>query len=154
MTSRHGLSVIELLIAVAMVTLIASATLPRAVQASQRAGLAELSTTVDDLVNAEWAHHAARGHWIAADYWSPRETVDRQTVLWPGHHPLNALDWQPTGPLRGHYRVEVTEDRHLAVIGQTDLDEDGQPATWAYEYWRDASGQGHVRFGFEDPGEV
>ena len=136
---------IELTIAVAMVGLIASSTVPRYLDATRTAARAELSATVDGIVNAQWAHEAAQGSWVAAELWAPRTRLDGQAATWPGHHPLDTIGWAPAGPLRGHYRVQVFGGHRLLVEGQTDLDADGVPANATYDYWREDSGQARVR---------
>ena len=142
---KRGFSPVELTISMAMVSIIALSTVPRYQEATRSVARAELTTTVNGIVNAQWAHEAATGSWVEAENWSPRTHLDQEATKWPSHHPLDAIGWAPEGPLRGHYRVQVYGKHRLLVEGQIDMDGDGLPAGHAYDYWREDSGHAELR---------
>ena len=92
-----------------------------------KAKLSELGENVNAIRTAELSHHASEGRFVSVEL-HPRElaALDQRGVPWPVGSGFDDLGWDPDGPVRAAYSVEVSPDgTDFVVHGWADVDDDG-----------------------------
>lgn len=128
-----GFSLIELLIAVAIIGVLASIAIPRFRDMQLRSKRGEVFVNMKAIAVAEVTHRDLYGTWVAAE-WNPPGAPTRVQRVWnPTRTGWAELEWAPDGRVRCKYRV-VHRVRNrgdwVRVRGQCDLDGDGRRANW------------------------
>ncbi len=123
MRRRHGFSLVELLIVVAIIGILASLAVPNFLILQSKAKRAEVPANVSGIWVAEIAYDAMEDGFVA---------LSTNPTAPPGRH-LRAfelsgtgwreLGWQPDGDLRGSYSVDISLTE-FTVFGEGDVDGD------------------------------
>jgi len=127
---RRGFTLIEMIVVVAIITVLGSIAIPRYIEVQNRARRAELPTIIDSLYTAQKSYHAANDAYLVIPTNTPRDTPNRQLAVWPDNTEFNKLDWHSDGQVRGVYRLEGDGENTFRIIGESDVDNDGTRAQY------------------------
>jgi type II secretory pathway pseudopilin PulG len=127
-----------------VIGIVAAVAIPNFIAMQMKAKRAEVPGNVDGIATAQLAYDAAFDTFIPV---SSREEAEaelrrggREPRAWKGGGAWGTLGWQPDGPVRGAYWVEVVEGE-LGVFGICDIDTDGDFAEYR---WSTESGTRQV----------
>jgi len=129
-----GFTLVELMIAVAIIGLLASIALPNFLRYQLKAKSAEASTNLHGIMVAEEAYATEFGEFIDASA-SPAAYGGRHPVpfsdVGPSGANFAALGWQPSGPVYFQYSVTVSGSAYTAEAA-SDLDGNGTAQVWGF----------------------
>lgn len=137
---RRGFTLIELVIAIAILSILTSIAMPRYSATRHRAMRAEVPLITDSLRDVQLGWHAANDAWLTAPTFAPRLLPDAEAVPWQPGATYAALGFRPDGAVRGVYRILEDAEHGFEVTGRCDVDEDGVLA----EYYATSALQ-HIR---------
>ena len=101
-----GFTLMELLIAVAIVVILAGVGIPVYLKFMAGAKHAEASTNLSSIKMCEEAYKLANGVYRACAV-APRATPDQDAVAWTGNDDFDAIDFSVSGDVRFVYEVVV-----------------------------------------------
>ncbi len=78
-TKRAGFTLVELMIAVAIIGILAAIAIPRAHEWSLKAKSAEAPTNVDGIITAQIAYEASMDEFIDISDWHPTRSMKKET---------------------------------------------------------------------------
>ena len=130
MRSRHGFTLIELMIVVAIVGILAAIAIPNFLQMMLRAKRAELPANLDGVRTAEVGYHAEWGEFTSVQA-TPTAVPGRGTTVFTGsgYTGFEMLGWSADGQVRGIYmataaNTSVSAADDFTATAQTDVDGD------------------------------
>ena len=130
MRSRHGFTLIELMIVVAIVGILAAIAIPNFLQMMLRAKRAELPANLDGVRTAEIGYHAEWGEFTSVSA-TPPVVPGRATTVFTGsgYTGFEMLGWSADGQVRGIYmataaNTSVSAADDFTATAQTDVDGD------------------------------
>ena len=130
MRSRHGFTLIELMIVVAIVGILAAIAIPNFMQMMLRAKRAELPANLDGVRTAEVGYHAEWGEFTSVQA-TPTAVPGRGTTVFTGsgYMAFDMLGWKADGQVRGIYmataaNTSVSSADDFTATAQTDVDGD------------------------------
>jgi prepilin-type N-terminal cleavage/methylation domain-containing protein len=132
--STHGFTLIELIIAVAIVGILASIGVSGWSNAVRSTREAEATGIVEALVTAQLNHHSAFDTYIDCED-MPRSmgNVNKETAPWPAAGADAAIaSWQPPGEARGSYYCVANPRSDVDLICGGVIDGDGDGTGTAY----------------------
>jgi type IV pilus assembly protein PilA len=133
MRARHGFTLVELMIVVAIIGILAALAIPNYLSAQLKAKRAEIAPNVEGIRTAQLAYNSSYDMYLDCDA-APRSRaeMDKTAVPWVTDETSNwrELGWEPDGLVRGSY--ETNHDTYLGftVIGASDVDDDSNEAQW------------------------
>lgn len=131
MGRRQAFTFVEFLIVVAIVSILASVTIPNWFVIQRRAQRAELASHLSGIQTAEQAFHLANGRYLAEPEFQPDATPSDTLRTWDRDTHFDRLGWSPDGLVRGSYKVALTDpEQDFQVIGICDVDGDGELASY------------------------
>ena len=135
---RARFTVVEMMIAVAIVMILASLAVPGVQLMAMKAKRAEVPVNVDGIHTNAVAYEAAYGLYANGFVFVPTPVPGKAPVPWPSGTYFDGLEWRPDGDVRGQY---ATGTGTLAICvtalgwtgpdvlfesgGRSDIDEDG-----------------------------
>jgi prepilin-type N-terminal cleavage/methylation domain-containing protein len=127
---RTAFTLVELLIAVAIVGLLAALAIPNFYTAVLKSRRAEAKANLDGIATAELAYHAAHDAYVACAN-NPGSSLTK--VARPFNPALagwSALDYIPSGDVRCNYIVELFgTPQYFRASANCDVDDNNQTAT-------------------------
>lgn len=124
MSGRRAFTLIELLIIVAILSVLVAVAMPNYIELTYRSKRSELMLNASAIKHQELATEAAYDSFIEVpEYW-PDDTPGRMQRPWTAGSNFDALGWTPDGAVRGSYRV-LTTTSDFTVEGISDVDGDG-----------------------------
>ncbi len=129
MHRRHGFSLVELMITLAIVGILASIAIPMYREAQGRARLAEVPMLLDGIVSAEVAYEASHDAYVLVWEFRPDEVPGKHARAWDGAD-FDTLGWSPDGAVRGSYAVFPSDAYGVEVHGISDVDGDSAWSWW------------------------
>ena len=130
MRSRHGFTLIELMIVVAIIGILAAIAIPNFLQMMLRAKRAELPANLDGVRTAEIGYHAEWGEFTSASA-TPPAVPGRATTVFTGsgYAAFDLLGWSADGQVRAIYmatsaNVNVSTADDFTATAQSDIDGD------------------------------
>jgi len=142
---RTAFTLVELLIAVAIVGLLAALAIPNFQSAVLKSRRSEAKVNLDGIATAEIAYHAAYDAYVACAN-NPALPLTKQARPWNAALAgWPALDFSPSGDVRCNYIVELFgTPRYFRASANCDVDDNNRTATirrYGPEYsgdtWRD-----------------
>jgi type IV pilus assembly protein PilA len=128
--SKKGFSLVELMIVVAIIGILAAIAIPNFLTMQLKAKRGEVPGNVDGIKTSEVSYDAAFDGYLNAGV-SPRSTLDKTAVAWtPADANWTSLGWSPDGEVRGNYAVTGAVATNFNVTGNSDVDGDGNQATY------------------------
>ncbi|MFN7146418.1 MAG: type IV pilin protein [Myxococcota bacterium] len=126
--NRNGFSLIEMMIVLAIITVLTAIVMPNFRSLQNRAKRSEVPSNVDGIKMAELAYDAAFDTYLSLAP-APDSTPGKQFRNW--NHPTDfvQLGWMPDGQVRGSYSVDAVSGDYT-VHGASDVDEDGVQANY------------------------
>ena len=98
----------------------------------------EVITVTKGIYTAQRAYESRWDAYVDAPGYHPREALTRQKVIWPHEGELSEkLGYQPDGMVHGKYMSGADGQRAFEVIGQVDVDGDGQNAIYQISFDED-----------------
>ncbi len=127
MRSRAGLTLIEVLIALALFAALAAVAIPRMEEARKRTRRAEMQTNVRTIRTAlEATTFAKYGPTFGGAGPAPRadEELDERAVPWVTDPGFDFIGFAPEGKVRCNYIVNVDNPNDIYVRARCDVDDD------------------------------
>lgn len=128
MYSRRGMTLVELLVAVAIIGVLASIAIPLFATEALKARRAEVAPLVGGMVHAAIAYEAATDQQVEVLDFVPDSSPGKTPRAWITGTGFDTLGWGPDGEVRGSYRLEMKHDE-IHAEGACDVDADGD---WAW----------------------
>ena len=128
MPSRRGFTLLDLLVSIALMSVLATLAVPRFLTLRLAAQRAEVPANVASIRVSEIAYDAAQDSFVRADPHGGR--LDREAVPWGDATGFHALGWRPEGDVRGEYEVQL-DGNDFRVVGRCDVDDDDVIAEWS-----------------------
>jgi len=152
---KAGFSLIELMVAVAIIGTLASMAIPSFQRMQLRSRAAEGRTNLASLRTSQEGYFAEFGTYIGAAP-TPAAIPSGSRVPWPGGLGFDTIGWLPDGAIQFQYAVTIPGGGggvwSYTAEAASDLDEDGQINLWGYVK-QDAVGVGVVGvLGCQDTG--
>lgn len=132
-SSRRGVGLVELMIAVVLVAVIASVAIPRYLDLRRRAMRAEVVPMLRSIGVAQQSWQLAHGSWLGT---TPNPTTPVSGALrdFEVQRSWQELNWRPDGKVRCSYSSTVLDGgRRVRVDALCDLDGDRQVAILRHE---------------------
>jgi prepilin-type N-terminal cleavage/methylation domain-containing protein len=132
-SSRRGVGLVELMIAVALIAVIASVAIPRYLDLRRRAMRAEVVPMLRSIGLAQQSWQLAHGGWRSA---TPNPSTPVSGILreFEDQPDWQALSWRPDGKLRCSYSATLLDGgERVRVDALCDLDGDRQVAILRHE---------------------
>ena len=141
MRARLGFTMMELIVAVAIIGVLAAIGVPSWIQAQNRAKRAEVPGNVEGIRVAELAYYATFDTFVAETSWYPDAltggAADKQLRDWPAADSAGGftdLGWKPYGAVRAAYSIPDGDEDSFEVQATCDVDADGDTALfWCTE---------------------
>jgi type IV pilus assembly protein PilA len=127
---RHGFTLVELMIVVAIIGILAAIAVPSFVKMQWRAKRAEVPSNVDGIKTAQIAYDAAFDQFVTQTALHPTTTAGKAPRQWPVGSNFDTLGWTPDGEVRGQYKVSTTSTTDFLVTGRSDVDGDSTFASY------------------------
>jgi len=125
MRTSRGFTMMELIIAVAIVAILAAIAIPNYLAMQLKAKRAELPTNVESIKLAEVGFETAHEYYLNATA-HPRETPDKNAVAWTtDNEGFEGIGWRADSDVRGVYEVVDASNTEFTVQGVADCDGDG-----------------------------
>ena len=90
----------------------------------------ECSAHVDALSNAQIAHLQTHENFVYSPEYVPDSQPGPELRDWPEGTRFDTLGWSPSAGVRGAYRVIERSPNDFMITCITDVDGDGQRASW------------------------
>jgi prepilin-type N-terminal cleavage/methylation domain-containing protein len=129
-SKRCGFSVIEFMIAVALLCIVAAVGVPNFIEMQYRAKRAEVPANLEGIRVAAIAYRAAHGQLLGEDIPRPDAFPGKRERPWRGGSRFDALGWEPEGTVRGSYTLVVAQSDTFVVKGFCDVDGNGEQAVF------------------------
>lgn len=130
-------SLLELLVAVAVLAVLVALALPQVYGMQLRAKAAEVPVALDGILAAESAYHAAHDAWVFTlipDGYYPDAAVGKTARPWPAGSHFDVMGYKPDGEVYGTYWTTDLGNGMAAARGFTDVDADGVWPYWTGTY--------------------
>ena len=127
MTTRSGLTLIEVLVALALFALLAAVAIPRMEEARKRTRRAEMQTHVRGIRAAlEATTFSKYGPTFGGAGPSPRpdQELDERAVPWVSDAGFEFIGYAPDGDVRCNYVINVDNPNDIFVRARCDVDDD------------------------------
>ena len=85
---------------------------------------------MDGIKTAQLGYDAAFDRYVQQTAFHPGATVGKGQVGWTTGSAFDTLGWSPDGEIRGAYKVSTVSTTDFRVTGISDVDGDGQQATY------------------------
>ncbi len=124
--SRPGFSLVELMIVVAVISILAAIAIPNIISMQLKARRSEVPATIDGIRTCETAYELVFNDFVTTPT-SPRDDalLDKKLAPWLTSPEWTRLGYQPSGDVRGNYTVLATP-KDFIVYGHADVDDDGE----------------------------
>jgi type IV pilus assembly protein PilA len=124
--ARPGFSLVELMIVIAVISILAAIAVPNIISMQLKARRSEVPATIDGIRACETAYELVFNDFVTTPT-SPREDalLDRKLAPWLTSPEWTRLGYQPSGDVRGNYTVLATP-KDFTVYGHADVDDDGE----------------------------
>jgi len=143
LSSKRAFTLIELMIAVAIVGVLASIAIPNFHKQSLRAKQSESRLVLDGIATAEYAYAAAFDSYASAAS-NPGASLTKALRDWKRSEPdWEALDFEPAGQVRCNYSVAIygSTPEYFRADAYCDLDDDN--VSGILRYYSVESGRGY-----------
>ena len=101
----------------------------------------ELVTVTDGIYMQQIAHNNRHDTYVSAPTYYPRETLTKAKVEWPsGGEMETIMDFRPDGYVAGKYMTDTTSVISFEIVGEIDVDGDGQNAVYQVTYTEEQGG--------------
>ena len=138
---RQGFTIIELMLVVAILSMMAAMATPSFVAMMYRSKRIELVTIMDGIYTAQLEYNHTHDTYVSAPTFYPREALSKEKVAWPaGSEMEETLGYRPDGQVAGKYKTDMTSIIAFEVIGEIDVDGDGQNAVYQITYTEEDGG--------------
>lgn len=119
---RRGFTIVELMMVVAVVSILAAIAVPAVVEMQLKAKRAELPSNVEGMKVAWLAYEAANDISVAVPWYLPDAIPGKTLREWDEadvrYTPFNAIGFAPDGDVRGSYRIAAgTEGLPMCTCG-------------------------------------
>lgn len=129
----RGFTLIELMIAIAIIGILAGIAIPEFLRIQLRAKKTEVLLNTKGIAHAELAYYELYDGFVECDV-SPTTPLDRTLQDFdPTITGWDELEWAPDGKVRCHYSTQVYDNsvgQWVRAKGMCDLDNDNATATW------------------------
>lgn len=133
MIRRAGFSLIELMIAVAIVGVLASVAIPSFVRFQLRANSTEAVVNLASIGKAQATFFAEFGRYVSVTTPVPNAAPGSIRVAWPGVSDFDTLGWRPEGAVLFQYLSSTTTSPpRFTAEAMSDLDNDANRSYYAY----------------------
>lgn len=132
MKRRAGFTLVELMIAVAIIGILAAIAVPRAHEWSLKAKVAEAPTNVDGIITAQIAYEASMDAFVDISDWHPTRSMKKEAQEWTAGSEFDTIGWEPDGEVRCKYRATLKTNR-LRAQAKCDVDNDNKIARYRYD---------------------
>jgi type II secretory pathway pseudopilin PulG len=133
------MTIIELMLVIAIISLMAAVGGPNMLSMMYRSKRTEVITVTQGIYTSQRAYESRWDSYVDAPSYHPRETLTRKKVIWPHEGELSeSLGYQPDGMVHGKYMSGADSERAFEVIGQIDVDGDGENAIYQITFNEDS----------------
>ena len=128
--NRSGFTLIELMIVVAIVSILSSLGLASFTRMQVRAKRAELRSNVEAIRVAEGAYYAAFDTYLSETTYRPDDSPGKAARAWVSGTAFDDLGWRPDSHVRGSYKVVANGSVNFDVTGISEVNGDGHQAVY------------------------
>jgi type IV pilus assembly protein PilA len=130
--SRRGFSLIELMVAVAIIGILAAIAIPNFVRFQLRSKTSEAKTNLASIRTAEEGYFAEKGVFLAQPAPVPGGVLGSAPRPWTTGSSFDPLGWRPEGRVFFDYAVQAPVGDSFAAEAEGDLDGDATRSDFAY----------------------
>lgn len=130
MLRRQAFTLVEMMIAIAVIGVLAAIAIPIFEQTRLQAKRAELPAMMSGILVAAAGYEMANDERIQVLALQPDETPSKAQRPWVRGTGFDTIGWAPDGEVRGSYMMEYNEELHYVAYGACDVDSDGNWSWW------------------------
>lgn len=121
-------TIIELMIVIAIMSILAGIALPMIYNTQLRAKKAEVVSNLNTLYTYELVYAHENGEYFTESSWHPDNSPGKMKRPWVSGSGFDEVGWIPDGDVYGSYRAFMFgwSKKYLVLHGFTDLDGDGE----------------------------
>jgi len=132
---RSAFTLIELMIAVAIVGILAAVAIPTFMRFQMKAKAGEAKTNLSAIRTAEESYRAEHGNYLAQAAQVPASALSTERTAWPASAGgFEEIGWAPEGPVYYRYAVQAPSSGAPQFTAEAiaDIDGNGVPSEWAF----------------------
>lgn len=125
-----GFTAIELMVLLALLSIVVAIGVPNFVEMQYRAQRAEVPANLEGIRYSAIAYQTAHGRMVAEVIPQPDAFPGQRSRPWKEGSRFDDLGWEPEGEVRGSYAIATTTQIEFKVKGFCDVDGNGVQAVF------------------------
>ncbi len=135
-SARHGFTLIELMIALAIIGVLTAAAIPSFLRYQHRSRSSEALVNLSAIAKTQQTYFAEHGEFVGVASPVPASPPGSRRSSWTPGSDFDTLGWAPEGSVQFQYEIVAdtggADPIRFTAEARGDLDEDGQPSFWGF----------------------